>query len=246
MVGAVVSAPRYISNLSQPGFETLSAGFILSGLETALDREGHASLFLSGGSTPVPVYEKLSRTGFPWENVNIGLVDDRWVPETDPGSNAALIRKYLLKNGVKAAPFTPLKTSHGTALLGQSTAEQTYTIFFNRPALAVIGMGTDGHICSWFPKAKGLKDAIDPQNKKSIQAITAKPSQVTGSYLERISLTLHALCQCYKILLLISGDEKRFVLERAMDSNAYDYPVSHLLNVLKTKVNNPLTILHAS
>lgn len=68
-----------------------------------------ASLMLSGGSTPIETYQLLSEMPVRWQEVDIGLVDDRWVDETDPGSNAAMIRQTLLRNRALKARFHPLK-----------------------------------------------------------------------------------------------------------------------------------------
>lgn len=227
-------------------FEASATGFIISALDDTIAKHGQASLFLSGGSTPGPIYEKLSKVSCEWGKVNIGLVDDRWVNETDKGSNAALIRRTLLKNGAKTATFTPMKTKHETAELGQGSAQERYKSLFKAPAVAVLGMGTDGHVCSWFPQAEGLEAAIDLQNPNHIQAIKASPTKVTGAYLDRISLTLSALESCEKILLLISGSEKRSVFEKAMHSKDNAFPVSYLINMTNAKIANPLTILHAA
>jgi len=241
-----VSVPYIVKDMSQMDFEASATGFIISALDDTIAKHGQASLFLSGGSTPGPIYEKLSKVSCEWGKVNIGLVDDRWVNETDKGSNAALIRRTLLKNGAKTATFTPMKTKHETAELGQGSAQERYKSLFKAPAVAVLGMGTDGHVCSWFPQAEGLEAAIDLQNPNHIQAIKASPTKVTGAYLDRISLTLSALESCEKILLLISGSEKRSVFEKAMHSKDNAFPVSYLINMTNAKIANPLTILHAA
>jgi len=241
-----MSAPHFVCGMSQSDFHQNTAGFVLSGLEEGVRRVGRASLFLSGGSTPGPAYKKLSGTSFDWHKTNIGLVDERWVDENDKGSNAALIRRTILQDAAKAANFIPMKTAHETPQFGQKTAQDNYRALFEVPSIAVLGMGTDGHVCSWFSEAVGLGQAVNPDNSALMQAITAKPTQVTGTYLERMTLTLSALERCDKILLLISGPEKKWVLEAAMQSNGKVLPVSYLLNMTGNKPKNPLTILHAA
>ena len=200
-----------------------------------------ASLFLSGGSTPGPVYEALSKLDLPWDSVDVGLVDERWVDESDKGSNAALIRRTLLQGKGKVANFIPMKTADPSPQAGQSPIALMYKSLISTQSLAVLGMGTDGHICSWFPNSQGLDKAVDPKNKRYVQAITANKSKITGDYLDRMTLTLSALNKCKAVLLLISGDEKKRVFEDAL--NGADYPVSHLL---KHSDNDRLTVLHAA
>lgn len=226
---------------------TAATDLILSHLKHELETHGTASLLLSGGSTPGPVYQSLSRAKLPWENVNVGLVDERWVDETDPGSNAALIRRTLLQNHARTAKFKPMKTQHGTPQDGQDTAEALYTDLVTDNSLAVIGMGTDGHICSWFPHSAGLDAAVDLENTHMVQAIKARKSAATGDYLDRLTLTLSALKRCKKILLLTSGDEKRSVIEQAFESVNNDLPLSYLLRAgTELQDNNSFTILHAN
>ena len=78
-----------------------------------------------------------------------------------------------------------------------------------------------------------------------VQAIQAIPSNVTGAYLERISLTLSALQTFNEILLLISGEQKKSILEWAIAFKSTHLPVSHLLAMANAQANNPLTIFHA-
>lgn len=195
-------------------------------------RAGKASsLFLSGGSTPGPVYEALSHESLPWEQVKIGLVDERWVDETSAGSNAVLIRKTLLQNQAKSADFTPMKTTHKTPQDGQASVEQNYKPLLEARGLAILGMGTDGHVCSWFPNSDGLKGAINPKGRKAVQAIRAHKSKVTGEYLDRMTLTRAALTRCQSVLLLITGEEKLAVLNAALTGQNPDLPVTHLFGL---------------
>lgn len=199
------------------------------------------NLLLSGGSTPGPIYEALSQTDLPWEKVTIGLVDERWVDEEDSGSNAALVKRTLLQDRASDAKFVPMKTGASNPGLGQDTVSAAYGEIVSECSLAVLGMGIDGHVCSWFPNAEGLDEAIDPSSKAPVQAINAKRTDVTGPYLERMTLTLSALAKCRTVLLLITGDAKLSVLETAMNSKTLDLPVSHLLKLGQDK----LTIFYA-
>ena len=43
-----------------------------------------------------------------WAHIDVTLVDDRWVPETDGASNARLVRETLLQNAASGAYFLSL------------------------------------------------------------------------------------------------------------------------------------------
>lgn len=230
----------YRQNLPKAKFQNIAADIIATHVLAATAGPERAGLFLSGGSTPGPVYETLSQIDLPWNKVDVGLVDERWVDEHDAGSNAALLRRTLLQDKAKAAHFTPMKTAHDTPQDGQAAVESEYSQIVSQNSLAVLGMGTDGHVCSWFPGSTGLAACVDPANKNLVQAVTAMKSNVTGDYLERMTLTLTALKQCRTVLLLITGPEKREVLETALEDSSTHLPVSHLLAL------DNLIILHAA
>lgn len=81
---------------------------ISAGLKEAINLRGKASLMLSGGSTPGPVYKALSDVDLDWSKVTVGLVDDRYVHDTDSRSNAKLVRETLLQGRAAAATFLPM------------------------------------------------------------------------------------------------------------------------------------------
>ena len=77
-------------------------------LEQEIKRNGEATLLVSGGSTPKKLYEILSNTGIDWNNVSIGLIDERFVATDTDESNELLIKNTLLKNKAADAKFIGL------------------------------------------------------------------------------------------------------------------------------------------
>ena len=64
-------------------------------IKKAQETKGNATVLLSGGGTPMPVYEKLSDSSLDFSKVEFGLVDDRFVPVSDPASNEGVIRNIF-------------------------------------------------------------------------------------------------------------------------------------------------------
>src|SRR6056300_1191646 len=85
------------------------AGRILGILQHAIVEKGSATLVVSGGRTPQPLFAKLADADIDWSKVTITLADDRWVPVTDDASNDKLVREHLLVNKAAAATFITLK-----------------------------------------------------------------------------------------------------------------------------------------
>jgi len=211
---------------------SLAADIVSVRLLEDINNSGQASFMVSGGSTPGPLYERLSRVELPWHKVKIGLVDERWVGEEDAGSNAALIGKTLLQNHGENAQFSPMVTEHKTATAGQDRVEKIYRNIARPYSVIVLGMGGDGHTASWFPDADGLTQALDMDNNNLVQAVTAKPSPTTGAYLERMTLTRSALANCTLALLLITGADKHKILAGALQDKRSPLPIRAALDVL--------------
>ena len=200
-------------------------------LAEALSKHGVATLLVSGGSTPAPLYEALSRTELNWKKIKIALVDERWVDQEHSASNEALIRRTLLINNAKAAEFTGMKTAARTAKAGQSETEENYRKLPQPFSLAIVGMGPDGHTASLFPHAKGLTDALKPNSEQITAAISATQSEVTGPNTERLTLTASALMKTDRVIILFTGEDKLAVFSAAQkEGPVEDMPIRALLH----------------
>src|SRR5690606_4835425 len=77
-------------------------------LRAALRKRELASVALSGGNTPKAFMQALALQPLDWSRVTVTLVDERWVPESNPRSNAALVKANLLDGPAALARFVPL------------------------------------------------------------------------------------------------------------------------------------------
>ena len=178
--------------------------------------KGRACLAVSGGTTPKLFFETLSRIDIPWRKVVVTLVDERQVPETSPRSNARLVRENLVQNRAAGAEFVPLFENPDASVI--PTID-----------IAILGMGSDGHTASFFPRGDTLAQAIDPKTQSRIIAISAP---VSGE--PRLTFTLQALLDASLLCLHIEGKEKRDVLNAALGDGPIEaMPVRVLLRSSK-------------
>lgn len=204
--------------------EALATG-VAAVLGGGIATRGAATLAVSGGSTPRLFLEKLSSCDLDWRSVTVLLVDERWVPETHERSNAAFLRRHLLRDKAACARFEafwePVKEPE--AALARLAARFGG---LSRPFDAVIlGMGTDGHTASFFPGGDNLGRAIDPKGLDPVLSMRAPDASEP-----RVTLTLPMLVDARFLALHIEGEEKRRVLGAAQSPGpAHDLPIRAVL-----------------
>ncbi len=202
-------------------------------LTTALQRDveqhGRASLAVSGGSTPKGLFQRLSEAEMAWAKVDVTLVDERWVNPDHGDSNERLVRETLLQNHAAAANFVGLKSAPADARDGVAEATGRLTGMRQPFSAVVLGMGGDGHTASWFPQASNLADLLDPDTTSLVGAT----DPVTAPH-QRITLTMPAVLNARAIVIHITGQQKRDVLESA---NEHGYPIAAVLNQSTTPVS---------
>ena len=212
--------------------EAAAADYITDKIQQSLEAHSAARLLLSGGSSPKPIYESLSRKDLAWGQVTVGLVDERWVAPNHKGSNEAFIKNTLLQNKAQLANFIPMKTDHNTAKEAADAVSLSYSQNFTAPYISVMGMGLDGHTASWFPNADDLNHALDMNSGDFTCAFDASGCEVAGNFPSRMTMTLPAVMRSEEIILLIAGEAKRAVFEQAANAPLFDAPVKSLLNAV--------------
>ncbi|CAK8711842.1 MAG: 6-phosphogluconolactonase [Candidatus Electronema aureum] len=201
------------------------AEHIAAALSASIAAHGRASLVVSGGSTPVPLFERLSNIELSWQKVVITLADERWVEPTSSDSNEALVRRHLLQNRAADAIFVGLKNAAATAEEGEAECEDRLNDIPQPFTVVILGMGNDGHTASLFPCAAQLAHATDMHCGKLCTAVRPQ----TAPH-QRMSLTLPAILSAKEILLHITGADKKAVLEKALaDGPSETMPIRFIL-----------------
>jgi len=198
-------------------------------LEDALLKRGKASLLVSGGSSPKPVYEALSRAPLDWKNVTVSLVDERWVPEGADGSNASFIKESLLQNSAVEAIFVPLVSDAPKAKVGAPDIARIFDRNFPGPLdVCVMGMGADGHTASWFPGSETLEAALEIGGVDSLVWQDASGQGGGSGFDDRITVSLPVVMRAHNVFLLIPGRAKKAVWEKSADKEIHEAPVTTL------------------
>jgi 6-phosphogluconolactonase len=149
-------------------------------LRQALNQRPFASLAVSGGRSPVPLFQALAQRNLPWSRIIVTLVDERCLPAGDPERNATLVSAHLLQGAAAQARWidwlrgcpspTPCQTMRCCRWRygRRRSLRCRWTSWF-------WGMGDDGHTASWFAHSPGLEQALHGHSLLSVVRPTTAP-----------------------------------------------------------------------
>ena len=201
---------------------------LTDGLAAALAGTGRAIFAGCGGSTPAPIYRRMAQADLDWSRVSVTLVDERFVPETSPHSNAALLKQTLLTGPAAAARFVPLFRPAVTVDRAAALAAHALAAEGGKLDAVLLGMGEDGHICSMFPESPTLRSLLSPVLTPTVLGVPhgrdGRPPD-----LERLTINLPYLMSASRVVLAITGAAKRAVFEREAAGDPAIQPIAALV-----------------
>lgn len=198
-------------------------GFII---DSALDARDAALIALPGGASPIKALTLLAAQKRDWKRVTIIPTDDRLVEVTSPLSNVAMLAKTFLPRGARVVPLTSEKAGDHKAA-GRAADARLQDLPWP-PDLVWLGMGADGHAASIFP-GPDLDEALSGPKERRALGVMPDPMPAEAA-VPRVTLSRAAILAARTLLITITGDEKKRVLERAIKDGASSaLPVGRVL-----------------
>ena len=190
---------------------------------------GRFTAVLSGGSTPRAMFSLLTEQPFsksvPWESIYFFWGDERAVPPTHSGSNYRMANEALLSR----VPVPPENIFRIPAELDdreRAAREYSETIrqFFSggsapgtaplsawpRFDLVLLGMGSDAHTASLFPRTAALKISDQIAAANYVQKLNT----------HRITLTATTINNARNVTFLVAGEDKGQALKSVIEGPA--------------------------
>lgn len=186
---------------AEPG----DAAAVADRIAAEVGKSGKKRIAVPGGSTPIRIFDLLADRSLDWSKVTLTLTDDRQVPDDHEASN---YRKLAAALGESGAAIERL-------------VEGERVDAFD---LVWLGMGADGHIASLFPHM-----LAEVRPGRTVIATTPIPLPPEAPF-PRLTLNRRALCAAKEIIIVITGEEKRHVIEKALRGNDASYPVGDVLH----------------
>ena len=200
---------------------------------------GKTALVVSGGTTPQPLFERLAEMPLNWPDVTILPSDERWLDPTHSASNERLIREHLVTGHASQAQVQGFKLDAESPFDAEAELNGQLSKLLIDYAVAVVGLGLDGHFASLFPGTPQLTDAMRYEQEKYCSAIDATGCPVAGDYTQRMTLTLSAILKANRVILLFKGDDKIALIKQVLDDDpsVRELPVYQLLKQTQTDVD---------
>lgn len=197
-------------------------GFIV---ESALDARAACLLALSGGTTPVAAYEALAKMKLDWKRVTIVPVDDRLVKVDSALSNVGMLARIFLPKGARVVP---LGADNPDVTMAGNAADARLQDLKWPPDLVLLGVGADGHTASILPGPDMEAALTAPKTRR---AIGVRPDPLpSDAPVARVTMTRAAILSARALMLALTGDAKRGLLERAIeDGTGSTVPIGRVL-----------------
>jgi len=201
------------------------AGDVAFIVESAVDARGASLIAVPAGTTGPAIFPKLAAQKLPWKRVTVIPTDDRLVPMDDERSNVRAIAKAFLPTGARVIPIAAGIEDY--RLAGNSADARLQDLPWP-PDLVWLGMGKDGHTASIFP-GPDLQDALDAPKARRAVGVMPDPLPADAPVV-RVTLTRASILSARTVLITITGDEKRTVLEQAIaDGQSSRAPIGRVL-----------------
>jgi len=193
-------------------YQTATEDVVMSIKETLREYD-ECRIGLTGGKTPIKLYENLAKEKLPWDKIKLIQLDERQVPSDHPESNLRMLRQTLL-NKISIPPENVI--TFDTSLPPESAAKDMARKIINESTrrfpifdLLILGAGADGHIASLFEG----QEAMECNLYASVAYAIGYPIE------ERLSVCLMALKSTRQALLLLKGEDKRPVVDALEGKN---------------------------
>ncbi|KAI3369985.1 hypothetical protein L3Q82_024786, partial [Scortum barcoo] len=196
--------------------------------EAAVREGGVFHLALSGGATPLALFQRLAlyHFSFPWKDTHVWMVDERCVPLTDLESNFHSVHKHLLQYlRIPYFNIHPMPVQLNQRLCveedgGALLYEKEISKLVNSSSFhfLLLGVGYDGHTASLFPGNKA------DEFGESLVALTESPIKPH----QRMSLTFSAINRARRVAILVMGKGKHELITQLsrMKDNPEKWPVT--------------------
>jgi 6-phosphogluconolactonase len=207
--------------------------------EQSISSRGRFAWALSGGQTPLHLYEILAtsplRNKIRWDSVHIFWGDERCVPASDPRNNARVAhRTFLDLVPIPSRQIHPINSELPPAQAAAEYESELRNFFHDQLPiidLVLLGLGADGHTASLFPHTPALSE-----NRRWVTDVFLKDQEMY-----RITLTAPLINQANQVVFMVSGEKKSSAVQNVLEGNYL--PRFYPAQLIRPTSGNPIWLL---
>lgn len=194
------------------GAAEAAAEHVASALRAAIEARGRATLALSGGKSPLPMFAALARADVRWSCVDVFQVDERIAPAGDVDRNATSLKASFVEPASLPPARVHLMPVEEVNLVAAAAGYERLLeqLAGTPPEIDVVhlGLGADGHTASLV--------LGDPALEERTAAVA-----LTGEYQgrRRMTLTFPVLDRARQLVWLVTGADKAAALAQLQRSD---------------------------
>jgi 6-phosphogluconolactonase len=183
-------------------------------------QSGAKSIVVTGGSTPKRLYEILGES-LP-ENVTWILLDERYVPLSDPQSNAGMVERTLFARGMPERWLRFRTELEDPAETARVFEDEWRRLGIGEVDLVLLGIGDDGHTASLFPGTP----VLEVEDRIASEVFVPRLDQW------RETLTMPVIRAAKMRMVLATGASKANIIREVREGA--DYPIARATNGVDT------------
>ncbi|MDC3032237.1 6-phosphogluconolactonase [Bacteroidota bacterium] len=211
--------------INKKEFDAFSAEYLFHFLKKDSNYKKNISIALSGGSTPLPIFDILKKYKLDWDNFSFFMVDERDVSTSNHLSNYGNIKKvffdsissknYIMR--IENSSISDSANNYENLIYSKIPLAENGVPTFD---LICLGIGDDGHTASLFPSTEALVE-----NKKLVVA-----NNVPQLRTDRITLTFRLILNAAKIIIFTKGVNKQKIIDEIEAGAGDQYPIAKIIN----------------
>lgn len=183
-------------------------------------QSGAKTIVVTGGSTPKRLYEILGQS-LP-EDVTWILLDERYVPLSDPQSNAGMIERTLFARGVPERWLRFKTELEDPAETARVFEDDWRHLGIGDIDLVLLGCGDDGHTASLFPGTP----VLEVEDRIASEVFVPRLDQW------RETLTMPVIRAAKLRMVLATGASKAKIIRDVREGA--DYPIARATKGVET------------
>lgn len=202
-----------------------AAIFIIDTANEAVAARGRFIMTLSGGETPVKLYTLLSKYPFlkqlPWKKTFIFWGDERCVPLDNELNNAYKAKIiFLNKTTIPESHMYPIPVDLPPPEAAIKYEKELKSFFGEEPQrfdLTLLGLGENGHTASLFPGTNVINEKAEAVREVIVENAYPGDSPEREKMF-RITMTAPLINNSRRILFLVTGENKAFILDKVLNA----------------------------